>query len=126
MKKKLNILLVEDCEEITELAADVFASWGHNICTAENGMEAQKAINDERVKFDLIISDEDMPIMSGLRLLAKLREEGVEIPFLLHTSHAGMGDFDIKAIELGAHRVVKKLDTESIQAFISEVFGAAS
>jgi two-component system chemotaxis response regulator CheY len=66
-----NILAVDDSNSMRKLLANTLAEAGHKVTQAQDGVEglamAQKA------KFDLVITDINMPNMDGITLLRKLR-----------------------------------------------------
>lgn len=74
----LKVMLVDD-EPFIMQGLSVLIDWedlGYKIVkTASNGGEAYEYLKENRV--DLIISDISMPVMSGLDLLKKIREEGL-------------------------------------------------
>lgn len=85
--KKVNILTVDDMEAIRSMIKAVLRNMGaENVDVAINGEAAWKTINNKRI--DLIICDWDMPKMTGIELLNKIRssDEYKHIPFLLLTA----------------------------------------
>ena len=46
------------------------------VCCAENGVEAMERAGDERNEIGLIVSDMNMPLISGLELFQEMREQG--------------------------------------------------
>ncbi len=68
-----NLLIVEDEQEIRKILARHFAFEGFNIIQAEDGLEALKILNQQKV--DLVISDIVMPRMSGVELLEIIHRE---------------------------------------------------
>ena len=84
---QINILTVDDMEAIRSMISGVLRNMGAtNVEVAINGEAAWKTINSKRI--DLIICDWDMPKMTGIELLQKIREsvEFKHIPFLLLTA----------------------------------------
>ncbi|PIR22386.1 MAG: hypothetical protein COV44_08230 [Deltaproteobacteria bacterium CG11_big_fil_rev_8_21_14_0_20_45_16] len=77
-KSQINILIVEDEKDISQICREFLESAGYkNIENSSNGMDGlNKALTAQKdgKAFDLIISDWDMPIMTGLQLLEKIRE----------------------------------------------------
>ncbi len=66
------ILAVDDQRTIRELVCVVLKAKGHQIDTAEDGVKALKMAKDN--KYDLIISDVNMPNMNGISLVSKVRD----------------------------------------------------
>ncbi len=74
---------------------------------AENGVMALKALATET--FDLIVTDINMPLMDGLKLLARLRREERTraLPVVVITTEAGAEDRR-RAMDLGASAYIIK------------------
>jgi CheY-like chemotaxis protein len=87
----LRILLVEDGFVNREVAIGFLELGGHQITTAENGLEALAALENQT--FDVILMDIEMPEMDGLeatREIRKQEEQGVwpRTPIIAMTAHA--------------------------------------
>ena len=72
MKKKLNILAVDDEPIIAESIAFVLEAPHRKIVVAKDGQEALAMAAKE--KFDVVITDHRMPRSGGLELVRKLRQ----------------------------------------------------
>ena len=75
------ILLVDDDLYIRELNAGVLIRSGYQVDTANDGADAWKALNDQ--SYDLLITDNKMPRVTGLELIKKLRSEDMALPVIL-------------------------------------------
>ncbi|MBM3540075.1 MAG: response regulator, partial [Alphaproteobacteria bacterium] len=83
---KLSILLVEDELFAQKLAVRVLNQIGvKNVAVAKSGTDAMTILGYPTSKFDLIISDWEMPEMTGLNLLKRVRETWPEMPFIMLT-----------------------------------------
>ncbi len=67
------ILLVEDELEVRRLMTEVLEGYGHHVVPAASGAEALSRL--ESTRFDLLITDVKMPVMSGLELAARVARE---------------------------------------------------
>ena len=96
---------MDDEEEILEMLDISLADRGFAVSVATSASEALKKIRSEH--FDLVISDINMPDMSGLELLRAVRIKGNELPFILIT---GLPDFSIveSYMEKGACEYIHK------------------
>lgn len=94
------VLIIEDRREnIVFIANNILKPKGFDIITARDGqMGLAKA--EEEVP-DLIITDIKLPIMTGLEVLAALREKGILIPTIVMTFH-GTEETAMTALRLGA------------------------
>lgn len=75
------ILIVDDIADNRALLADVLASFGFDLALADGGNSALQLLADEA--FDLVITDQLMPDMSGWELLRQARAAGHGMPFIL-------------------------------------------
>jgi two-component system chemotaxis response regulator CheY len=95
---------------------------GHDIIEAENGREALEMVRSEVP--DLILSDWNMPEMTGIEFLRALRAAGSSIPFCFVTSE-GSDEMRALADEAGAVGLIAKPFTaESFQNALSSVVSA--
>jgi diguanylate cyclase (GGDEF)-like protein len=79
--KKFKLLFVEDDSLTREVVVSFLETFFDSIVSAGDGLEAYEKYKNE--SFDLIITDINMPKMSGLELTAKIREENLNIPILV-------------------------------------------
>jgi DNA-binding NtrC family response regulator len=70
---KANLLIVDDEPSIRMSLSHVLGEMGYRVRTAEDGVAALIAINDDVP--DVLLSDLNMPGMSGFELLAKVRRQ---------------------------------------------------
>ena len=77
------ILVVEDNVAIRELNAQVLACSGYQVDGAEDGAAGWEVLHANH--FDLLITDHDMPRMSGLELVKKARSARMALPIILAT-----------------------------------------
>jgi signal transduction histidine kinase len=85
--RSLRVLVVDDQEIICELIAEHLSSDGHVTASAGNGHEALELFRNG--SFDLVITDQSMPIMNGVQLATSIKEVSPETPVVLLT---GFGD----------------------------------
>ncbi len=79
---------------------------GHDIVEAENGRQALELVSSESP--DLILSDWNMPEMTGIDLLRALRASGNATPFVFVTSEGGWDEMRAQAHQAGALGVIAK------------------
>ena len=78
------ILVVDDEAGVRDLLTDALHLQGYAVTTAPDGLEALNLLRRER--FDLVVSDVNMPKLDGFELLSKLRGNGDSTPVLLLTA----------------------------------------
>lgn len=83
----MQILVVDDDPLAGEMTAALLEFQGHQPLLANDAMEAISQL-DAHDDIALIVSDMHMPLISGIDLLAMLREQGVDSPFILLTGNA--------------------------------------
>lgn len=103
----MRILLIEDDSLLVKMYETKFKMEGFEVLTALDGETGLKMALEEKV--DFIILDIMLPKLSGLDLLAKLREQGVHFntPVIVLTNLARQTDND-KAKTLGAKEYLVK------------------
>lgn len=72
MQYPMRILLADDQSEIRMLTTHQLERSGHHVVAVANGQEAIDALQHQ--SFDIVLLDEDMPVMSGLQALQVIRE----------------------------------------------------
>jgi len=84
---ELKFLIVEDNDHAMRLIKMVLRDLGvSQIYTTRNGVEALDFLSKFGKLVDLVISDWNMPQMSGIELFMKVRETQPELPFLMLTA----------------------------------------
>jgi signal transduction histidine kinase/DNA-binding response OmpR family regulator len=110
------ILVVDDRDDSLQFLTEyILHPNGYRSITARDGEKGLELALSE--KPDLIIMDLKMPKMTGLEVLAALRERNVDLPVILMTFH-GSEETAVQAFRLGARDyVIKPYDTmEMLQA----------
>ena len=80
----MRILVVDDDSLAGEMVGAVLEEMGHEAILSEDGVDAADKLNSES-DIEMIISDMNMPMVSGLDLFRELREQGNTLPFILLT-----------------------------------------
>ena len=118
------ILVVDDSGTMRMMFKQMLQENGYeNITFAENGEDAVDKLREHR--FDLIISDWNMPKKDGLELLQWVRsdKESKDIPFIMATAQ-GDKTQQTRAKEEGANgHVAKPFDAEQLQTTIEQALG---
>jgi DNA-binding NtrC family response regulator len=99
------ILIVDDAREIRAILVDYLQDQGYDAQGAGDGQEALTKHHD--VPFDLIITDLNMPGMSGIELIRELVKEGSTTEFIIITGYAAL-DTAIEAVKAGAFDYIVK------------------
>ncbi|KMQ50333.1 Signal transduction histidine kinase CheA [Chitinispirillum alkaliphilum] len=101
------ILVVEDSITSRSLLKTILQSSGFRVKTAVDGAEAYTMIRTE--KFDIVLSDIDMPRMNGFELTRKIREDKklAQLPIVLISALESKEDIQ-RGIEAGANAYIVK------------------
>lgn len=86
----MDILLVEDEPELSEMVRRALAGAGHEVRTAGDGPSALKVVTASR--FDLVILDVNLPGFDGFELLARIREARLPVRVMMLTARSEVGD----------------------------------
>lgn len=102
-----HILIADDDELIAELASEVLIDAGHACGWVTSAEDAWSLL--QRRRPDLLLLDQDMPGMSGVTLLRKLRQspEFYDLPVIMFTAMSGVQD-ESQAFYAGAQDYVRK------------------
>ena len=77
------ILVVEDDRDLRQINAMLLVHSGYAVDMAEDGVAAWEALQSNR--YDLMVTDNNMPRLTGLELLKELRSAGMSLPVIMAT-----------------------------------------
>ena len=101
----LRLLIVDDDLSMRLLLAEYFRRLGFEVEEKESGEEAlEPALSGS---FDIFIFDVSMPGISGLELLRRVRERGIETPAMFLTAHDAVDD-KVAGFQAGADDYLNK------------------
>jgi len=103
MDKK--ILLVDDEEGIRKVLSISLSDIGYQVFTAENGEDALKIFHTENPP--IVLTDIKMPVMDGIELLRKIKDENPDTEVIMISGHGDM-DLAIKSLKYQAIDFVTK------------------
>jgi two-component system, NtrC family, response regulator PilR len=112
------ILIVDDERSMRELLEFVLTRENYAVVTAENGRVALERLQER--SFDVIISDIQMPDMTGIELLERVKSESPETVMIMITAFATV-DTARKAFKLGADDFIIKdsgFDVEELKVLV--------
>lgn len=114
------ILVIDDNRQITNfLAGSVLPSLGYETLVAYDGKSALELIHKNFKYIDLILLDLQLPDMSGLDVLRKMKEAGQSVPTILFTGH-GSEQVAVEAFRLGVQDYLNKpVDVDQLGATLT-------
>jgi two-component system chemotaxis response regulator CheY len=116
-----NILAVDDSEPMRKMVELVLKSGGHQVTLANDGVEALQKF--QASKFDLIVTDINMPEMNGIELIKAVRAQHSDIPIVALTTESDDA-LRKKGAEAGADGwVVKPFKPAQFLDIIRQILG---
>jgi CheY-like chemotaxis protein len=104
------IFIIDDEKILRDLLVDLLTNEGYEVHAFENGKKAlseAKLRIENKLEIDLVLSDVNMPIMSGIKLVEELRNLSFKNSFLLFSGESGEALIKLKKIP-GVTDVVSK------------------
>ncbi|SDE62264.1 response regulator [Desulfuromonas thiophila] len=117
------VLAVDDSRSILQMVSMTLKGAGYQVVEAGNGQEA--LAQAQKQKFDLVLTDLNMPVMDGLTLVQKLRAAPAYkfTPILMLTTEAGES-FKAKGKAAGLTGwLVKPFDPAKLLGVVKKVLG---
>jgi len=102
-----HILLAEDEEDLRTLYREHLESTGYNVTACNNGCDALTLFKSSPDKFDLLITDHSMPVMSGTQLIEAVLKIKNDFPIILATGYADFQSVN-KIIPQNAYKCIIK------------------
>lgn len=119
---RLDILVVEDDRNVAEVIRDLLEEEGHNVHVVHQGAECVRFLTER--KPDLLLSDLDLPGMSGWQLAREVRELQSDIVIGLITGWA-LGASDDELHSRGVDFVLSKpFTTTALQTVLNKITSA--
>jgi CheY-like chemotaxis protein len=88
------ILFVDDEEALVEMAEDILTELGYEVTTGMNGNKALVLLNEDPSRFDLVITDQTMPEMTGFELAKEILAIRPDMPIIMCTGFSHVVDAD--------------------------------
>ena len=104
-QKKNRILVVDDESSLRELLVIMLQREGYQVNEAVDGEQALEMIVSEA--YDLVVSDIQMPKMTGIELLRKLSQENIDATLIMITAFSSTEEA-VEAMKLGAYDYITK------------------
>ncbi len=115
-----HILIADDDRHLRESLGEVLAGFGWQTTVVGNGSQAITELSHAR--FDLLLSDVDMPDMTGFQLMAWLRAHQHEEPTVLMSARATL-ELGREARRLGAVTLLAKpMQVAELNSVVTSIF----
>lgn len=114
------ILVIDDEVSLADIEYEVLTSYGYKCTKKYDSEEALKVFLSDPSAFDLIVTDQTMPNLTGLELIDNIRKNGIEIPIIIVTGYSDKiesNKLDLENVTL----LLKPVDTKNLLANIARV-----
>jgi PAS domain S-box-containing protein len=101
------VMLVDDEETLVRLGEEIIAKLGYEPVGYTSPVEALEAFRADPQRFDVVLSDETMPGMTGSQLAERIRAINGEVPIVLMSGYAA-APLAARALAVGAVDVLNK------------------
>jgi DNA-binding response OmpR family regulator len=114
------ILVVEDDDDIRSFNAEALTGCGYHVEAAVDGAKGWEALNASR--YDLLITDNNMPKLTGIELIKRLNDAHMAVPVILASgvSHAEETDLRLAAT------LPKPFTLDELLGTVKKVLGEAN
>lgn len=118
----MSVLVVDDERGVRYALEAVLSAEGHEVLTAASGAEALTLMGQHEL--ELVVTDLAMPSMTGLELMAELKQLDPSLPVVLITAH-GNERVAVDAIRQGAYDYLPKpFDNDHVAAVVKRAIEA--
>src|SRR5215470_7302968 len=112
-----NILVVDDEGAIRYSISKTLQRVGYQVSAAASGEEALEMLEEQN--FDVVLTDIRMPGLTGVELLAKIKEKAPDAIVILMTGYASLGTA-VESLRLGAHDyLIKPSSSQDIRQSVA-------
>jgi DNA-binding NtrC family response regulator len=103
--RRARILVADDDPHMQQAIKTCLSRGNYQFSVVGNGLAALELLEQEQ--FDLVISDQQMPQMSGLELIATMQKRGIDIPVMMITAYGTITQA-VEAMQIGAADFIMK------------------
>lgn len=117
------VLIVDDSSSVRNLVEFILDADGYKVIQAEDGQQAWNML--QRIKPNLVLTDYEMPNMSGVELLQRMREQERfnNVPIIMLTARKGEED-EVFGLKAGADDYIgKPVEPLKLQARVRKILG---
>ncbi len=121
----MKVLVVDDFATMRRIVKNILTQLGYkNVIEADDGTTALDVLKAEKI--DLIISDWNMPKMTGLDLLKAVRADSsmANTPFIMVTAEAQQDNIILAVKAKVSQYIVKPFTAETLAEKLQKIFGS--
>ena len=119
-----SILIVDDEQVIRDTSQMMLEQLGYKVTATGNPLQALAMIKNNGTHFDLVISDQTMPEITGLELLQRVKKIQPELPFILCTGFSEQLNEET-ALAMGAKKyLMKPVNFKQLAGMVRQILDA--
>jgi CheY-like chemotaxis protein len=116
-------MIVDDEPALVTLAEEMLAELGYEPAGFESSVAALEAFRTNPQRFDLVLTDEAMPDLTGTELAREIRRLRAEIPVIVMSGYGGTA-LAARAAAAGVREVLRKpLESRDLAESVARVLG---
>jgi two-component system chemotaxis response regulator CheY len=119
----MKILVIDDSKAVHSILVEMLAGSGIQIDHGYNGREGFDAVTHPNFHADLVLMDWEMPVMTGVEAVVKIRESGSDVPIVMMTSKNSMADISEALAKGATDYMIKPFTRDIIIGKIVQVTG---
>ena len=100
------MLLADDDSSVLNVMREMLGNWGLDVTSVADGSAAHERLSRDPAAFDLLITDQTMPGMTGIELTAAAHALREGLPVILYSGN--LGEIEAQRERLGLCRVLRK------------------
>jgi CheY-like chemotaxis protein len=116
------ILVVDDDNDTRQLSVDVLAGHGYDVEAATDGAAGWEAL--QNYDYDLVITDNKMPRMTGIEMLEKLRAARMSLPVIMATGFLPKYEFERRPWLKPDIALQRPFTNDALLAAVKKILGA--
>ncbi len=124
VSREARILVVDDEEAIGRFLKEFLSDLGYHVSCFQDGQSALNVFNQDKISFDLVVTDQTMPNMTGIELSREILALNPEIPIILcsgYTDQVNQNDITDYGIRRYLNKPVELGElTSTISSLLSE------
>jgi YesN/AraC family two-component response regulator len=121
--KDITVLYCEDEQSLREVTSGILKSFTKKQFIAEDGAQGLEFFKNNQDDIDLVITDVNMPNMSGLEMAKEIKEINSNIPIIVATAFSN-SEYLLEAIDLGVDKyVLKPVNIKKLLDTMTKSFG---
>jgi PAS domain S-box-containing protein len=120
------VLLVEDEQSVLGFMRELLHGWGLEVVATRDPAEALHWFSTNPERFDAVLTDHTMPVMTGLELARALVARRADVPVLLYSGRSELLDADTAAASGIRRLLTKPVDTASLRAALQDALAATA